>query len=138
MSLQQIDPSIKQEMADQLLRLYSDEWLAVYQYNVEDAFCQMVLNANKISPLVYLSISKELKQHMQEELNHSQLLIPELLKFGTAPVSNIDFLSKNANGPFLVPTINEIITLDQAIQSENGAIEAYTKALQFAKTYLPK
>lgn len=133
----QIDPTIKNEFINILLGLYSDEWLAVYQYSIESDFCLMLQSKNKISDIVYSEITKELNKHTEEEFNHAKLLVPELIRMGSGPVSHIDYLSKNANTSFLVPYTNEIITLEQSIKSEQDAINGYTKALGFINQYMP-
>ena len=65
-----IDPTIRDEFVKILLGLYSDEWLAVYQYSIESDFCLMLLTKNRISEKVYNEINKELQIHTEEEFNH--------------------------------------------------------------------
>ncbi len=130
-----IDPTIRDEFVKILLGLYSDEWLAVYQYSIESDFCLMLLTKNRISEKVYNEINKELQIHTEEEFNHSKLLVPELIRMGSGPISHIDNLSNYANTELLVPYTNEIITLEQSIKSEQDAINGYTKALGFLNQY---
>lgn len=127
-----------QLLIQKLNALYSDEWLAVYQYSTESDFCLKLLHTNKISSPVYNQITKELDIHTTEEFQHAKLLVPELIKLGSGPISHIDQLSQNANFPMLVPQSSEIITLQQSIQSEQGAIDAYTNVLEFVRNHHPQ
>lgn len=125
-----ITNKLEEILLKQLLALYSDEWLAVYQYSIESDF---VTNL-KISDKVKNQITKELDIHTMEEFKHAKLLIPEILKLndsGIESINHIDKLSKTANAKFLVPIKNESNILHQAIVSESGAIKAYTNALNY-------
>lgn len=125
-----ITNKLEEILLKQLLALYSDEWLAVYQYSIESDF---VTNL-KISDKVKNQITKELDIHTMEEFKHAKLLIPEILKLndsGIESINHIDKLSKTANAKFLVPMKNESNILHQAIVSESGAIKAYTNTLNY-------
>ena len=125
-----ITNKLEEILLKQLLALYSDEWLAVYQYSIESDF---VTNL-KISDKVKNQITKELDIHTMEEFKHAKLLIPEILKLndsGIESINHIDKLSKTANAKFLVPIKNESNILHQAIVSESGAIKAYTNTLNY-------
>ena len=114
-----------------LLKAYSDEWLAVYQYSIEADFLNAMNYKGKLSDKAYQQISKELMQHSIEEMNHSKLLVPEIIRLGGESVNHIDNLSKMANGKFIVPEYCHNTILNQAITSEEGAIKVYTSIQDF-------
>ena len=126
-----ITNKLETELLKKLLALYSDEWLAVYQYSIESDFISNLNNKNKISTKVKNQITKELDIHTMEEFKHAKLLVPEILKLDGTIIDHIDKLSKNANADFIVPIKNETTILHQAIQSEEGAIKAYTETIKF-------
>lgn len=115
---------------------YSDEWLAVYQYSIEADFLNKLNYQNKLSDKAFNQITKELNIHTQEEFNHAKLIIPELIRLDSEPVNNIDSLSSNANGPFLVPEYDHEIILNQAIDAEAGAIKVYSELVKFTNDKL--
>jgi len=142
-----IDKSIDKYI-NLLKAVYSDEWLAVYQYSVEADHLLKLKMLNKISDKVYNQVSKELNIHTQEEFNHGKLLVPELIRlesivgFKTGPnmdpsknnlIYHIDSLSGFANDEMLPPDpnseCNEIII--QAITAEENAIKAYKSLIVF-------
>lgn len=116
-----------------LLGLYADEWLAVYQYSVQSDFCRMLLSDSRITQKRYNEVTKELDQHRNEEFNHAKLLVPELIRYQSGPVSHIDKLSTFANDPFVIPSNDVTNILNQSINAEKNAIAAYSKALELAK-----
>lgn len=122
-----ITNKLEEILLKQLLALYSDEWLAVYQYSIESDFITNL----KLSDKVKNQITKELDIHTMEEFKHAKLLVPEIYKLNGTIIEHIDKLSKNANVKFLVPTKNESNILHQAIISESGAIKAYTNTLNY-------
>ena len=124
---QSITNKLEEILLKQLLALYSDEWLAVYQYSIESDFITNL----KLSDKVKNQITKELDIHTMEEFKHAKLLVPEIYKLNGASIEHIDKLSKNANAKFLVPSKNESNILHQAIISESGAIKAYTNTLNY-------
>ena len=130
-----ITNKLENELLNKLLALYSDEWLAVYQYSIESDFISNLNNKNKISTKVKNQITKELDIHTMEEFKHAKLLVPEILKLDGTIIDHIDKLSKNANAKFLVPNKNETNILNQAIQSEEDAIKAYTETINFIKRF---
>ena len=130
-----ITNKLETELLHKLLALYSDEWLAVYQYSIESDFISNLNNKNKISTKVKNQITKELDIHTMEEFKHAKLLVPEILKLDGTIIDHIDKLSKNANAKFLVPNKNETNILNQAIQSEEDAIKAYTETINFIKRF---
>ena len=132
---QLITNKLETELLNKLLALYSDEWLAVYQYSIESDFVSDLNNKNKISTKVKNQITKELDIHTMEEFKHAKLLVPEILKLDGTIIDHIDKLSKNANANFLVPVKNETNILHQAIQSEEGAIKAYNETINFIKHF---
>lgn len=130
-----ITNKLEETLLNKLLALYSDEWLAVYQYSIESDFVNNLNHQNKLSDKVKNQITKELDIHTMEEFKHAKLLVPEILKLNGTSINHIDDLSKNANSKFLVPVKNETNILQQAIISESGAIKAYTDAINFVESH---
>lgn len=119
------------ELIKLLTSAYADEWLAVYQYSIESDTVLKLYKDNTINKRVYRQITKELDIHSREEFEHAKKLIPFIIELGSGPIPHLDQLSSNANGKFLVPKDNHRIILQQAIESEQGAIKVYTDILSF-------
>lgn len=132
-TLKNSEKDIKSEFIKMLKGVYSDEWLAVYQYSVEADFINKLNYDGKLSNKAYNQIVKELDLHTQEEFNHAKLIVPELILLGAEPVYYINDLEKNANAPMLIPSKDQNNILQQAITSEEGAIKAYTNIQDFIK-----
>ena len=124
---------LQSQLATLLVKAYSDEWLAVYQYSIESDFLNAMNYKGKLSDKAFNQINKELLQHSSEEFNHSKLLVPEIIKLGGEPINHINKLDQNANGKFLVPVYCHQTILEQAITSEEGAIKVYTDIQDFIK-----
>lgn len=132
-TLKNSEKDIKSEFIKMLKGVYSDEWLAVYQYSVEADFINKLNYDGKLSNKAYNQIVKELDLHTQEEFNHAKLIVPELILLGAEPVYYINDLEKNANAPMLIPSKDQNNILQQAITAEEGAIKAYTNIQIFIK-----
>lgn len=124
-----------------LQAVYCDEWVAVYQYSIENDYLNKLNFQGKLSDKAYRNISEELIIHTTEEFNHAKLIVPELIRIGSEPVYQMDMLQLTANGPLAIPEKDELNILGQAINAEEGAIKAYSELIKFinnAKCSSPK
>lgn len=125
-------PSIKLKKYIKLLQaIYCDEWVAIYQYSIENDFLNKLNFDKKLSDKAYRQISEELLVHSTEEFNHAKLIVPELIRIGSEPVYQMDMLQLTSNGQLLIPETNQTEVLNQAITAEEGAIKAYTELIKF-------
>lgn len=126
------DSSTELKKYNKLLQaIYCDEWVAVYQYSIENDFLNKLNFSGVLSDKAYRGISEELIIHTTEEFNHAKLIVPELIRIGSEPIYQMDMLQLTSNSQLLIPENDKDNILKQAIMAEDGAIKAYTELIKY-------
>ncbi|MDD4736500.1 MAG: ferritin-like domain-containing protein [Kiritimatiellae bacterium] len=110
------------ELILQLNKLYSDEWLAYYQYWV---------GAKVIKGPMKDAVAAELLQHATEELGHADLLANRIIQLGGTPVSTPEKWFELTNCGYDAPDDPHVQKLlEQNIQGEQCAISGYKTIME--------
>ena len=128
-----LDSEPTKKLIKMLQAAYCDEWVAAYQYSIENDYLNKLNYSGVISDKVYRNISEELIVHASEEFNHAKLIVPELIRLGSEPIYQMDMLQLTANKPLIIPEKDTANVLIQAIDSEENAIKTYTTIIDLVK-----
>ena len=114
-----------EQVIEMLNKLYSDEWLAYYQY---------WLGAKVVKGPMKDAVMAELIQHSADELRHAGLDADRIIQLGGTPaVSPTEWL-KLTNCGYDAPSDPYVkVILDQNIKGEQCAIKSYNAILKFTK-----
>ena len=108
-----------------LNKLYSDEWLAYYQY---------WLGAKVVKGPMKDAVMAELTQHAADELRHAGLDADRIIQLGGTPASSPTQWLKLTNCGYEPPDDPYVkVILDQNISGEQCAIKGYNAILKFTK-----
>jgi len=113
------------EVIDLLNRAYADEWLAYYQYYIEEKVVKGIMKDAAIA---------ELRQHAADELRHADMVAQRILQLGGTPLLNPKEWFTHTNCGYEEPKNFDVVAiLEDAIKGEQCAISTYSKIAEITK-----
>jgi len=121
---------IKGIEADEVIRLlnkaYADEWLAYYQYYIEEKVVKGIMKDAAIA---------ELNQHAADELRHADMISQRILQLGGTPLLNPKEWFVHTNCGYEEPKNFDVVTiLEDAIKGEQCAIKTYSELADITRS----
>lgn len=114
-----------QEVTALLNRAYADEWLAYYQYYIEEKVVKGIMKDAAIA---------ELQQHATDELRHADMVAQRILQLGGTPLLNPKEWFTHTNCGYEEPKDFDVVAiLEDAIKGEQCAIETYSQILDITR-----
>ncbi len=114
-----------QELITLLNKAYADEWLAYYQYYIEEKVVKGIMKDAAIA---------ELNQHAQDELRHADMVAQRILQLGGTPLLNPKEWFVHTNCGYEEPKSFDVLAiLDDAIKGEQCAIKTYSDILEVTR-----
>lgn len=112
-----------EELLKMLKKAYADEWLAYYQYWVGSKVAVGRMRG---------IIAGELEEHANEELKHAGMLTKRIIILGGKPLILPQEVIRDSGCGYQAPSDPDTkILVEQNIQSEQCAITAYKKILDY-------
>ena len=113
------------EVIDLLNRAYADEWLAYYQYYIEEKVVKGLMKDAAIA---------ELRQHAADELRHADMVAQRILQLGETPLLNPKEWFVHTNCGYEEPKDFDVVAiLEDAIKGEQCAIKTYSEILDITR-----
>jgi bacterioferritin len=113
------------EVIDLLNRAYADEWLAYYQYYIEEKVVKGLMKDAAIA---------ELRQHAADELRHADMVAQRILQLGGTPLLNPKEWFTHTNCGYEEPKDFDVVAiLEDAIKGEQCAIKTYSEILDITR-----
>ncbi len=113
------------EVINLLNRAYADEWLAYYQYYIEEKVVKGIMKDSAIA---------ELAQHAQDELRHADMIAQRILQLGGTPLLNPKEWFNHTNCGYEEPKNFDILAiLEDAIKGEQCAIRTYSEIIDLTR-----
>jgi bacterioferritin len=114
-----------EEVVRLLNKAYADEWLAYYQYYVEERVVKGIMKD---------AVAAELRQHAADELRHADMLSGRILQLGGTPLLDPkEWLSYTNCGYKAPEEFNVVTILEDAIKGEQCAISTYSLLLDLTR-----
>ena len=114
-----------EELIKLLNRAYADEWLAYYQYYIEEKVVKGIMKDAAIA---------ELNQHAQDELRHADMVAQRILQLGGTPLLNPKEWFVHTNCGYEEPKDFDVLAiLEDAIKGEQCAIKTYSDILEVTR-----
>jgi len=114
-----------EELIKLLNRAYADEWLAYYQYYIEEKVVKGIMKDSAIA---------ELRQHATDELRHADMVAQRILQLGGTPLLNPKDWFTHTNCGYEEPKNFDVrAILEDAIKGEQCAISTYSNILEITK-----
>ena len=114
-----------EELINILNRAYADEWLAYYQYYIEEKVVKGIMKDAAIA---------ELNQHAQDELRHADMVAQRILQLGGTPLLNPKEWFVHTNCGYEEPKdFNVVAILEDAIKGEQCAIKTYSDIIEVTR-----
>lgn len=114
------------EIIELLNKALADEWLATYQYWA---------GSYVVKGLLRKEVQNELKEHMEEELKHVEMLAERIIQLGGTPILDPKQLGAKSNCGYDVPSnFDSESIVKQNIKGEQCAIISYQQILQKLKS----
>ena len=114
-----------EELIKLLNRAYADEWLAYYQYYIEEKVVKGIMKDAAIT---------ELNQHAQDELRHADMVAQRILQLGSTPLLNPKEWFVHTNCGYEEPKDFDVLAiLEDAIKGEQCAIKTYSDILEVTR-----
>ncbi|WP_456392819.1 ferritin-like domain-containing protein [Nitratifractor sp.] len=120
---------IKGIEVDEVIRLlnkaYADEWLAYYQYYIEEKVVKGIMKDAAIT---------ELQEHAADELRHADMLAQRILQLGGTPLLNPKEWFLQSNCGYEEPRNFDVVAiLEDAIKGEQCAISTYSELVDLTR-----
>ena len=113
------------EIIDMLNRAYADEWLAYYQYYIEEKVVKGIMKDAAVA---------ELAQHATDELRHADMVAQRILQLGGTPLLNPKKWFTHTNCGYEEPKNFDVVAiLEDTIKGEQCAIDTYSKIAEMTK-----
>jgi len=107
------------EVISLLNKAYADEWLAYYQYYIEEKVITGIMSKSAVT---------ELAEHAADELRHADLIANRIMQLGGTPLLNPKEWFTHTNCGYEEPKDFDVLAiLDDAIKGEQCAINTYSK-----------
>lgn len=108
-----------------LNKAYADEWLAYYQYFIEEKVVKGIMKDAAIA---------ELQQHATDELRHANMVADRIIQLGGTPLLNPKEWFTHTNCGYEEPKDFDVVAiLDDAIKGEQCAISTYSEIAEMTK-----
>jgi bacterioferritin len=108
-----------------LNRAYADEWLAYYQYYIEEKVVKGIMKDAAIA---------ELRQHAADELRHADMVAQRILQLGGTPLLNPKEWFVHTNCGYEEPSDFDVVAiLEDAIRGEQCAIGTYSELAELTR-----
>ena len=113
------------EVINLLNKAYADEWLAYYQYYIEEKVVKGIMKDAAIA---------ELNQHAADELRHADMVAQRILQLGGTPLLNPKEWFVHTNCGYEEPKNFDVTAiLEDAIKGEQCAIKTYSKLIDITR-----
>ncbi|WP_292658207.1 ferritin-like domain-containing protein [Nitratifractor sp.] len=113
------------ELIRLLNRAYADEWLAYYQYYIEEKVVKGIMKDAAIA---------ELQQHAADELRHADMVAQRILQLGGTPLLNPKEWFTQTNCGYEEPSDFDVVAiLEDAIKGEQCAISTYSELAEMTR-----
>ena len=114
---------------DEVIRLlnkaYADEWLAYYQYYIEEKVVTGIMKDAAVT---------ELSQHAADELRHADMVAQRILQLGGTPLLNPRRWFEESNCGYEEPEDFDVVAiLQDAIKGEQCAISTYSELAELTR-----
>jgi len=114
---------------DEVIRLlnkaYADEWLAYYQYYIEEKVVTGIMKDAAVA---------ELAQHAADELRHADMVAQRILQLGGTPLLNPRQWFEESNCGYEEPEDFDVVAiLQDAIKGEQCAISTYSELAELTR-----
>ena len=108
-----------------LNKAYADEWLAYYQYYIEEKVVKGIMKDAAIA---------ELQQHAADELRHADMVAQRILQLGGTPLLNPKEWFTQTNCGYEEPSNFDVVAiLEDAIKGEQCAISTYSELAELTR-----
>ena len=108
-----------------LNRAYADEWLAYYQYYIEEKVVKGIMKDAAIA---------ELQQHAADELRHADMVAQRILQLGGTPLLNPKEWFTQTNCGYEEPGDFDVVAiLEDTIKGEQCAISTYSELAEMTR-----
>jgi len=113
------------EVIGLLNRAYADEWLAYYQYYIEEKVVKGIMKD---------AAAAELRQHSTDELRHADMVAQRILQLGGTPLLNPKEWFTRTNCGYEEPGNFDVVAiLEDAIKGEQCAISTYSELAELTR-----
>jgi len=113
------------EVVKLLNKAYADEWLAYYQYYIEEKAVKGIMKDAAIA---------ELNQHAADELRHADMVAQRILQLGGTPLLNPKEWFVYTNCGYEEPKSFDVTAiLEDAIKGEQCAIKTYSELVDITR-----
>jgi len=120
---------IKGIEVDEIIKLlnkaYADEWLAYYQYYIEEKV---------VSGIISKSAVVKLAEHAADELRHADMIANRIIQLGGTPLLNPKEWFTHTNCGYEEPKDFDVVAiLEDAIKGEQCAIKTYSEIVDLTR-----
>ncbi len=120
---------IKGIEVDEVIRLlnraYADEWLAYYQYYIEEKVVTGIMSKSAVT---------ELAEHAADELRHADMIANRIMQLGGTPLLNPKEWFTHTNCGYEEPKDFDVVAiLEDAIKGEQCAIKTYSEIVDLTR-----
>ncbi len=120
---------IKGIEVDEVIRLlnkaYADEWLAYYQYYIEEKVVTGIMSKSAVT---------ELAEHAADELRHADMIANRIMQLGGTPLLNPKEWFTHTNCGYEEPKDFDVVAiLEDAIKGEQCAIKTYSSIVDLTR-----
>jgi len=113
------------EVIKLLNRAYADEWLAYYQYYIEEKVVTGIMSKSAVT---------ELAEHAADELRHADMIANRIMQLGGTPLLNPKDWFTHTNCGYEEPKNFDVLAiLDDAIKGEQCAISTYSNIAEITR-----
>ena len=113
------------ELIRLLNKAYADEWLAYYQYYIEEKVVKGIMKDAAIA---------ELQQHAADELRHADMVAQRILQLGGTPLLSPKEWFTQSNCGYEEPKDFDVVAiLEDAIKGEQCAISTYSELAEMTR-----
>ena len=113
------------ELIRLLNKAYADEWLAYYQYYIEEKVVKGIMKDAAIA---------ELQQHAADELRHADMVAQRILQLGGTPLLSPKEWFTQTNCGYEEPKDFDVVAiLEDAIKGEQCAISTYSQLAEMTR-----
>ena len=113
------------EVIKLLNKAYADEWLAYYQYYIEEKVVTGIMSKSAVV---------ELAEHAADELRHADMIANRIIQLGGTPLLNPKEWFTHTNCGYEEPKDFDVVAiLEDAIKGEQCAIKTYSEIVDLTR-----
>jgi len=113
------------EVIKLLNKAYADEWLAYYQYYIEEKVVTGIMSKSAVV---------ELAEHAADELRHADMIANRIMQLGGTPLLNPKEWFAHTNCGYEEPKDFDVVAiLEDAIKGEQCAIKTYSEIVDLTR-----